>query len=314
MKRNIWIGIGVVVVVALAIVFFVTQTKKEQGEIKIGVILPLTGPLAPQGERNYKGMQIAVEEINQNKPIEVELIVQDSQTNPQAGVSAFNKLIRAEKVAAVTGGVGSSIVMACAPIAEQEKVVFLSSGATSPLITEAGENIFRLRLSGKLEVEAMAEEAIKTYKISKLAVIFVNTDYGAGNFEVFKKKYESVGGSIGYSEGYEQGTSDFRTVIAKLRQSHYDGVYLIGHSLEMAHFLRQAKELGFQDRIFSTIGIESPEVIKIAGNAAEGVIYTMQKFTPKTLKVAKKESLMKLQLKRFSTFLFYNISLLHSFS
>jgi branched-chain amino acid transport system substrate-binding protein len=280
--KKFWVWIGIAVVVILAVVLIVMQIRKEEKEIKIGVILELTGPLSRLGERSKRGMEMAVEEINSSgevKGSKINLIVEDTKSDPKEGVAAFLKLINTYHIPVVTGATGSSIVMACAPIANEKKVVLFSTGATSPLITKAGDYIFRNRLSGEAEVKAMAEFAIKKLNIKKIAVLYVNTDYGVGNKDVFKRTYEDLGGKVLLSEGFDQGESDFRAHLAKIKKLPIEGVYIIAVG-ENGYILRQAKEMGINVQFLSTVGIEGPDVLKIAGDAANGVIYTVQKFDP----------------------------------
>lgn len=93
MKRKIWIGITIVVVVALAIVLVINyQTKKKPGVIKIGAILPLTGPASWLGEMHKWGIDLAVEEINEASKNKIKIICEDSSREPKKTVSAFKKL------------------------------------------------------------------------------------------------------------------------------------------------------------------------------------------------------------------------------
>ncbi|MDP2159236.1 MAG: ABC transporter substrate-binding protein, partial [Flavobacterium sp.] len=175
----------------------------------------------------------------------------------------------------------SSIVMACAPIANEKKVVLFSAGATSPLIAKAGDYIFRNRLSGDAEVKAMADFAINKLDIKKVAVLYVNTDYGVGNKDIFINDYKTKGGNVLFSEGFEQGETDFRSHLTKIKKAKIESVYIIAVG-ENGYILKQAKEMGLKVQFLSTVGIEGPDVWKVAGEAANGVIYTVQKFDPES--------------------------------
>ncbi|TKJ41163.1 hypothetical protein CEE37_05715 [candidate division LCP-89 bacterium B3_LCP] len=96
------------------------------------------------------GLAISLEEVNEAggvKGKDIELIYEDSQSDPAKAVSALNKLISTENVSVVIGDIASSSVLAMAPIAEKSKVVLLSPGASNPDISEAGDYIFRKRHS-----------------------------------------------------------------------------------------------------------------------------------------------------------------------
>jgi len=281
MKRNIWIGIGVAIVVALAIVL-VTQTKKEVEEIKIGVINSLTGSGAPYCENLQNALLLAVKEINKAgcvKGRKIKLIIEDDKTSPTVAVSAMNKLVNVDKVPIIIGPASSSSVMACAPIANRTKTVLLSPGAASPNITTAGDFIFRNRASGAAEGVEIAKFAYKKLGLRKVAILYINTDYGPGFSKAFKTKFTQLGVKIVGIETYNQGATDFRTQITKLKKLKPDGVYLVGVPIEAGNILKQSLELGFTPQ-FLTNNMESPELIKIAGKAAEGIFFAIPAFDP----------------------------------
>lgn len=276
----------------LAVIMLLPQGcgKKEGGEeLSLGVALELTGPLSRLGQRSKNGMDLAVGEINSSGGISgrpVILVVEDTQSDPNQGVSAFLKLTNQHKVPVVVGMTGSSIVMASAPVAEEKRVVLFSSGATSPLITDAGDYVFRNRLSGRAEVMAMAEFATRKLSLQRIAVLYVNTDYGVGNKDVFRLAFEDFGGKVLFSEGFDQGATDFRTSLTKISDLDVDGIYIIAVG-ENGYILKQAKELGMELPFLSTVGIEGQDVLNIAGEAANGVIYTVQRYDPDTNRKAR---------------------------
>ena len=274
----------VLISVAFLVIFSGGCAKKDEKEIKIGAVLELTGPLSRLGERSKMGMELAADEINSQGGIlnrEIKLIIEDNKSDAKEGVSAFLKIINSYNVPVITGLTGSSIVMACAPIANGKKVVLFSAGATSHLITRAGDYIFRNRLSGDAEVKAMADFAINKLNIKKIAVLYVNTDYGVGNKDIFMKEYKTKGGNVLFSEGFEQGETDFRSHLTKIKRARVEAVYIIGVG-ENGYILKQAKEMGLKVQFLSTVGIEGPDVWKIAGESANGVIYTVQNFDPES--------------------------------
>jgi len=285
MKRNIWIGIGIIVVVALAIVLIVTQTKKEPGEIKIGAILPLTGDAAKWGETSKKGIDLAVEEINKAaglKGRKVKVIYEDDQGSVKASTDAMTKLAAVDKVPLVIGTLFSSATLAIAPIAEKNKVVLLSPASTAPKITEAGNYIFRNCASDLLEGKEMAQFARENLKLGKIAVIYINNDYGVGLKDVFEAEFRNLGGMIAAFESFEQGGTDFRTQLTKIKAGKSEAIYMPGYPPEMARILRQARELGITTQFLSIVIFEDPTILEIAGDAAEGAIFSSRVYDPKS--------------------------------
>lgn len=278
MKR-FWIGIIVVIIVVLAIMLIVTQTKKEPKVIKIGAILPLTGPAAKYGILTKEGMELAVEEINEQykyKGISVKILFEDDGGTPQGGVNAFNKLIKIDKVPVITGAILSQIVLSVAPIAEVNKIVLLSVGASSEKIKESGDYVFRIRESSKPHGEKAAEFVLSIS--NQAGVIFLNAENGISYADEFRKKYEKEGGTIVLWEKYNEGETDFRTYLIKVKEKRLKVVYIPGLAVEIAYILKQAREMGISAIFVSSVGAENPKVLEIAGEAAEGLVYTYPYF------------------------------------
>lgn len=280
MKRNIWIGIGIIVVVALAIVLIVTQTKKKVEEIKIGVISSLTGTIAPYGQSVWEGIQIAVNEINENGGIgakSIKVLLEDAQSDPKVSVSAVNKLINVDKVPVIIGPVASSNVMAVAPIVNEKATVILSPAAASPRITEAGDYVFRNRAAGGLEALKLAEYAYKRLRVKKACLLYINTDYGVAYKDIIKKRFIELGGGILLVESFNQGDTDFRSQITKLLRFKPKAIFLLGNPKEVGQILKQSKEIGLQ-ATFLANNVESDELLKAASDAAEGLIFVLPFF------------------------------------
>src|SRR5438477_1085452 len=98
---------------------------KDEATIRIGCLTPLTGEGATYGRSTKQGVEFAVQEINKSaylaKPLEV--IFEDDRIDPKVGVNAIQKLINVDHVPVIIGPFGSSVVLACAPIANQKETV-----------------------------------------------------------------------------------------------------------------------------------------------------------------------------------------------
>lgn len=273
--KKIWFGIGIVAVLALAIVLVVTQMKKEPGEIKIGAVLPLTGDAADYGKKLKMGMDLAVEEKKGFS--ELKVLYEDSQAQPKQAVSAYQKLVNLDHVPIIVGLFSSAEVLSVAPLAERDKVVLLSPTASAPAITHAGEYIFRIVTSDEFDGRVMASFVRDNLNAEEAAIAYINNDYGIGVRDVFSKEFVEKGGKVLISELFSQDETDFRTQIEKLRKKKPPVVFLIGYK-EMGRFLRQAWELGFGPQFVSIGLFEDPEILEVAGTAANGVYYSMPSF------------------------------------
>lgn len=231
---------GLIAILLIITAFSLGCAKKEK-EIKIGAILPLTGDAAKYGESAKRAIDLAVEEINSTggiKGSKIKVIYEDDQALPEKGVSAIQKLITVDKVHVVIGAMPSSVTLAMAPIAEKNKVVLFSPASSNPKITEAGDYIFRNDVSDIFEGGKMADETWQRLKFRKAAVLYINNDYGVGIKDVFVYRFTVLGGEIVATENFEQGTTDFRTQLTKIKQGNPEAVYIVGYK-EQIQILKQ---------------------------------------------------------------------------
>lgn len=264
------------ILIASLMVFSFGCAKKEEKEIKIGAILPLTGDAAEWGSNTKNGIDLAVEKINNSGGIngrKIKILYEDTQGTPQNGAAAIQKLINVEKVQAVIDDSMSSVTLAMAPIAEKNKVVLLSTGATAPKISEAGDYIFRIWNSDDLEGKISANFVYNELKFKNAAIFYINNDYGKGLESVFKKEFERLSGKILISDNFGQSDTDFKTQLTKIKNLKPDAIYLVGYPKEISLILKQSAELKINSKIIGTVTFEDPNIIKLAGHAAEGVIY-----------------------------------------
>lgn len=259
-----------------------TGCKKQPEEIKIGAIMPLTGDYATYGIAIKRGIELAVEEINNNRGINgkiLDLIFEDSRAEPRLGTSAAHKLIDVDHVPVIIGAVASSVTLSIAPIAENNKVVLISAASSSPKITPAGDYIFRNYPSDVLEGNLVAEFAMDNgYKTT--SILTIQNEYGVGLNKVFEKNYEKLGGKVLSNDSYLEGTRDFRTTLAKIKEQNPSSIFIVGYGREMGTAIKQAREIGIKSQFLSTVNFYDEESIKAGGSAVNGVIFSSPVFDP----------------------------------
>ena len=280
--------ITVVAIAVLAIGVFVGVNNMKQGDaVRIGAVLPLTGNMAPYGISIQQGIDLALEEINASGGINghrFENIYEDSQGDPKTGVSAFNKLQMVDKVPLVFGSL-TSIVLAIQPEADKNEVVLVNTSAISPLINEKSEDfLFNLITNSVTEATAMAEKFQSQYPNERIAVFHVNNPSTTYTMDMFIETLTQLGNSNIIRETFEIETSDFRVHLDRIRRSGAKYGYMIAFSnKEFADILRQTRELNLDIQWFSISGFEANETIELAGNAANGIIYSYPKIVDETL-------------------------------
>lgn len=162
-----WIigAIAIIIIVLLIVLTGGNGGDRAEGPIKLGFIGPLTGDVASIGEPSLVAAQIAVDEINEEGGINgqpIQLISEDGKCTGVAAANAAQKLVNVDKVIAIIGGLCSGETLAIAPIAEAGKVPTISTCASSPEISTAGDYSFRVYPSDNYQGKFAATHIITT--------------------------------------------------------------------------------------------------------------------------------------------------------
>jgi len=247
---GIIIAIVIMVVAALA-VFYALRMQKE-GSIKIGAILSLSGPAGFYGKEVRDGMLLAAQEINSRGGIngrEIELIIEDSKTNPEEGKKAFDK-IESMYHPVLYVSILSSVSLALAPMAGEKGVVLVGMVATAPKLTQKKRWVFRYWTTAKTEVQTIFP-IIQELEVKNLGILYLNDAYGTSVFELLKKEFEKTGGSI-MGEGFNVKVTDFKAQIANLKDR--DAIYVVGLGPHLKNVFRQLKEGATGDPYYAREG------------------------------------------------------------
>jgi ABC-type branched-subunit amino acid transport system substrate-binding protein len=252
--------------------------EEELPPIKIGHILPFSGPLSAYAEGFANGVRLAVQEINDAGGIagrKVELIEEDTATDPSTAAEAARKLIEVDGVKAIIGAYASSSTLAAAPIAEKNKVILISPASTSPLVSEAGEYIFRVVPSDAFQGRALAELAYQLgYR--RAATIVIDNQYGVGIEEVFKQVFESLGGQVVATVRYKLDQATYRTELGQIKAANPDVIIDVSYADDGQIIFREARELGIEVPWLAAEGVADPAIFGAPGvaEAMEGMMGT----------------------------------------
>jgi branched-chain amino acid transport system substrate-binding protein len=248
----------------------------QQTSYKFGMAMPLTGGQATYGNDQVKAAQWAVEEINKKGGINgkpLEMIVMDTQADPQVGIQSVNRMISVDKVAVFVTA-WSGVVKAVAPIANDNKVVELSVGANSPDISQLGDYVYTTFPLADVDIRAVAGYSAKEMGKKKAAVLFINNETGLGSATVYRDTFKKTGGEVVAYEAYDQKATDFTGPLLKIRAANPDIIHLQGLVAESPQVIAQARQLGITVPITSYSGIYNQKLIEQLGAAAENVIAT----------------------------------------
>jgi branched-chain amino acid transport system substrate-binding protein len=274
MKIKIILGIIIVILIILVAAFYKPVPKET---IKIGAILPLTGSNSIYGDLSKKGVDIAVEEINKKgiNGKKLEIVYQDSESKAETAVQVFNSLRNIQNINIFLTEV-SSVALAISPLANENKVIQMDVGATTPKYTSKDDYTFRTAINSQYFAEAMSRKLLEI-GIDNIGVLYINNDWGVGYKEKFEKNFNKE--NIVIEQSFEPNATDFRTQLTKIKAKNPEAILLISQLKETPRLLKQTTELNIKIPIYSDVySIESKDVIDSAGSAAEGIIYIAPKF------------------------------------
>lgn len=248
--------------------------------IKIGVVLPLTGPAALYGQQAEEGGKLAAKMINDQGGIlggrRIELVVEDDQSKPENGVSMFNKLINKDRVNAITGGVNSSVSIAEKDIAKNKLINIVTISSAPDIMADRDPYRFRLNTTNDMRGKVFHTFVKDTLKPKTVAVIAENTDYGQVELEILKKNWSGNGApKIVGTEFFELTETDFTNPLTKLKAANAEAIYVVSSAIEInSAIFKQAHQLGHENTLkLLAPGNLNTEFIKLAGlEAVEGTI------------------------------------------
>ena len=246
-----------VIILGAAVLFLNLQEPPREEKIRIGAVLPLTTRFADQGQASQQGILLAVEEINSRGGIngrQVEVLFENSECEAQKAATAMNKLVHTDGVKMVVGDICSSATLAMAPIAEENKVLLLNAGSTASTIRHSGDYVFRFWFSGEEMGRMIAEKAFKS-GITKMAVIYLNNDFGHSLEKNFSTRFEELGGTVVSKERVDTESTDFRTEFIKAEERNPDAYLLALYHDGILLALRQFREYSIDKEVFSHGGI-----------------------------------------------------------
>ncbi len=272
-------------VVAFLLVFSLGNLKLTYASgkyVKIGVVLPMTGPIAAFGQSAWKGIKLA----QSLKPavynnIRVKLILLDNKGDKVETANAVSRLIYDDKVKAIIGAVASGNTLSGAPIAEKAHIPMITPASTNPLVTKGKKYISRACFIDPFQGKVAAKYAIK-YLHAKTAAVVVDMaqDYSVGLARFFIKAFKKMGGKIVARTFIQTGDQDFSAQIAAIKPHHPDIIYMPCYYQELALFARQARQYGLKQTILAGDGASEEALIKVGGKAVNGLTFTNH-FDPK---------------------------------
>lgn len=247
--------------------------------VKIGLITPLTGDIKTFGESTKNSFYIALEEYAKKGKYEIKPIIADDKNDPTEGTNAALKLITQDKVVAIIGPLTSKVAIPVSEIVNTNKIPMITGTATNPKVTVSDgkrkKYVFRACFIDPFQGQVAANFAIRDLKAKTAAVLYdVGNDYSKGLAEFFKKTFENNKGIIVAYESYQKDDVDFSALITKIAIKKPDVIFLPDYYNKVALIAKQIREKGIKSTLLGGDGWDSPDLLKIGGDAVVGSYFT----------------------------------------
>lgn len=247
-------------------------SPSQDEEIKIGVILPLSGKVMLYGTQARDAINMAIDEINAKGGVldgkKLRPVIIDNEANPEKSKDFFNKLVSKDRVSAIIGPLTSDSSLAVAPEAQKNKIVMITPTSTNEKVTQTGDYIFRACYTDTFQALVDAKFAWSNLNAKKAAVLFDSTsDYSKGLMKSFISDFSSLGGEIPVIESYTDQTKDFNDQLSKIKETKVDVIYIPDYYNSVIKVAKQIKSADINTTLLGTDGWED-----IASNAGDEVL------------------------------------------
>jgi branched-chain amino acid transport system substrate-binding protein len=270
----------VLTALALSLAFVAVGCKKpaETGEtIKIGLAAPMSGDAAAYGEIVKDGAMMKIDEINAAGGIDgkmLELVVGDDRCDPKEAAAVGQNFASNPEIVAIVGHVCSSAMLAAIPIYDVAGPAVISPTCTNINIGTASKNRWSFRdvYRDDFQGSFMAKYAKDVLGLKKVAIFYENNDYAIGLKDAFEAAAKEIGLEVVGSEAYTSDSIDFTPQLTKFKELAPDGIFIAGYYEKGGLILSQAMKLGIKTQFMGADGLNNPELINIAKEAAEGFV------------------------------------------
>ena len=248
----------------------------DDGPIKIGTIMPISGPVSAYGIQSRDAILMAVEEINANGGVlgrELQVVVEDDEANPEKTKNAFTKLVTSDGIIGLIGALTSKCSLAITADAQARKVIMVTPSSTNDTVTDAGDYIFRSCYNDSFQGQVVAQYAYETLGAMNAAILFDNTnDYSKGLTDNFKSKFEALGGTVIAEESYATGDMDFNAQLTSIKSKAPDVLFIPDYYNTVSLIAKQVRTQGLTIPMLGADGWD--EIVNNAGDEVVGSFYS----------------------------------------
>lgn len=271
----VWILASAAVLAAVA-----ADLGAQSGPVKIGLSAAVSGGSAASGEAIKRGLTIAIDEINARGGVlggrKLELVVRDDEGNPSKGVTIARELVEREKVAAVFGGLHTTVALAQVPVWHELTTPYMGAWAAGTNITRNGRTpnyVFRVSASDDYVDRFLVRYATERLRKGKPGLLLENTAWGQSNEAGLTKWLGEKGVKAVGVEKFNWNDPDMSPQLLRLKGAGADLVMLVANAPEGAQVVKSRAKVGWEVPILSHWGISGGRFAELTGELSDGVVF-----------------------------------------
>lgn len=246
------------------------------GPVRVGLMCPLTGKWASEGQDMRNIVELLAEEVNKAGGIngnKVELVVEDDGGDPRTAALAAQKL-STSGVTAVIGTYGSAVTEASQNIYDEAGIVQIATGSTNVRLTEKGLKLFLRTCPRDDEQGRVAAKVIKSKGYKSVALLHDNSSYAKGLADETRTLLDKAGTKVVFYDALTPGERDYTAILTKLKAANPDIIFFTGYYPEVGMLLRQKMEMKWNVPMMGGDAANNLDLVKIAGKeAAKGYFF-----------------------------------------
>lgn len=220
---------------------------QSKPKIALGVVVPLTGVLAPYGKPNLEAITLAVDEANKAGGVDgrqIELVVEDTQASNTSAINALNKVLQSKPVAIIGPGLGTQI-LAMMPLTEKAKVPLIAGPSTRRVTQQNASYFFRNSSHDEADKVLLANFILKDLKKTKVGILHVMAEWGYSGRDYLSQELKKLGNIEPVAVASYQATDkDMTAQVTAMNTANADIVYTQGYPVDEALVVKKFNQLG----------------------------------------------------------------------
>ncbi len=268
---------------ASAVLLATASVAQQQGvtknEIVIGSIQDLSGPIAVFGKQARAGMQLRVDEVNEQGGIhgrKLRLLVEDSAYDPKRAVLAAQKLVNQDKIFIMAGHVGTAHNNAAMPVQFEKNVInFLPISPSTSMFEPLHKLKYSFAVTYDDQIRASLPRLVKEKNAKRVCVLYQDDEFGLEVLKGAETALKELNMPLVEKTSYKRGSTDFSSQVARMKAGNCDMVVLATIIRETIGAIGESRKSGFNPTFLGVSTAYSELIHKLGGPAMNGLYTTM---------------------------------------